>query len=68
MLSYKQSGVVAKRLGSGLQNRLDRFDSGPRLQMKYQGHRFDGLIFLPGQKNACIHARQSPGRGSQQLR
>ena len=24
-------GVVAKRLGSGLQNRSDRFDSGPRL-------------------------------------
>ena len=51
MLSYKQSGVVAKRLGSGLQNRLDRFDSGPRLQMKYQGHRFDGLIFLPMRGN-----------------
>ena len=26
-----QGGVVAKRLGSGLQNRVDRFDSDPRL-------------------------------------
>ena len=24
-------GVVANRLGNGLQNRIDRFDSGPRL-------------------------------------
>ena len=32
MLDFISSrGVVANRLGNGLQNRLDRFDSGPRL-------------------------------------
>ena len=35
-----QGGVVAKRLGSGLQNRVDRFDSDPRLH-----------FFLPFFKN-----------------
>ena len=28
---FHTQGVIAKRLGSGLQNRLDRFDSDSRL-------------------------------------
>ncbi len=31
--SINQSGAVAKRLGSGLQNHLDRFNSDPHLQL-----------------------------------
>ena len=31
ILGFIPRGVVANRLGNGLQNRIDRFDSGPRL-------------------------------------
>ena len=46
-------GVVANRLGSGLQNRLDRFDSGPRLHFfalipgNLNFYALDCSLFLP---------------------
>ena len=52
--SSSSSGEVAKRLCSGLQSRLDGFDSRPRLQMKKMAHFRVGYFFV------CPFARLCP--------
>ena len=40
-------GAIAKRLCSGLQSRLGRFDSGSRLQHEKKSPASAGLFFFP---------------------
>ena len=61
------SGEVAKRLCSGLQSRLDGFDSRPRLQNNKNSPLFSGLFFLSGflRPRACVAKKgRLPGRGT----
>ena len=55
------SGEVAKRLCSGLQSRLDGFDSRPRLQMKKIAHFRVGYFFVSRPAAVSIaHDPQNP--------
>ena len=60
-LMFISRGVIAKRLGSGLQNRLDRFDSDSRLHFlclfseKCSENCFDTNGKIPLQNKFCRH-------------
>jgi hypothetical protein len=47
-------GAIAKRLCSGLQSRLGRFDSGSRLQdSKEKALTCQGFFFVRGMRKSC---------------